>query len=103
MENLILEQLIERTRQRRAAGLIPNYALPAAPPTGSDTSPAAQIELLKLTACPHLGDRLPGQPCGSALLRCNKFGDVTTRVTRCDKADRFCGDCPDHPANRSDC
>jgi len=46
-----------------------------------------------LEACVFLGDRLPGQPCGGPLLRCNLYGDITTRFIKCEQANRHCETC----------
>jgi hypothetical protein len=43
--------------------------------------------------CSFLGERIPGQPCGSQLYRCNLFNEVTTRFIKCDKATRHCATC----------
>lgn len=59
---------------------------------------SAAVSLPILSKCPDLGERLPGQPCGSPLLRCNRHGVVTTRVTACKDAQRCCATCDDHPA-----
>lgn len=60
---------------------------------------------VRVVACQHLGERLQGQPCGSPLLRCNKFGGITSRFTECTGANRLCSACdsylpltpPPHP------
>lgn len=53
---------------------------------------------LALVKCAHLGERLPGEPCGSQLLRCKLHADVTTRFTSCAEADRCCATCADRTA-----
>lgn len=45
--------------------------------------------------CIYLGDYIPGQPCGSPLLRCKIHGDVTTRFYPCTSANRCCVGCKD--------
>jgi hypothetical protein len=49
-------------------------------------------------ACVHLGEKVPGQPCGGTLIKCEKFGDVATRFIPCKAAARCCRDCPDYSA-----
>lgn len=48
-----------------------------------------------ITPCVHLGVRLPGQPCGGPLMRCDWHGDITTRFVRCEHAQRHCAACPE--------
>lgn len=47
-------------------------------------------------ACAHLGERVPGQPCGSQLMRCKLHGGTTTRFNKCSHADRHCPTCEDN-------
>ncbi len=49
-------------------------------------------------ACEHLGDKVPGQPCGSGLYQCLKFGDITSSMKACSGAARTCQTCECHPA-----
>jgi hypothetical protein len=58
-------------------------------------APLAKQALPSLTPCVRLGARIPGEPCGSPLLRCNLHSDITTRFTTCSGAARCCKDCPD--------
>lgn len=53
-----------------------------------------------LGPCPHLGERLPNQPCGLSLKRCGHFGDITTELLPCKDAQRCCRTCPEHPAKK---
>lgn len=55
-----------------------------------------------LAACASLGERLPGQPCGSLARRCNYHGDATVaHGLTCPAAQRECGKCHDFiPADR---
>lgn len=79
-----LARLKARTAARKAArGETPTPPHPAKP---------ARVAL----PCVHLGDRLPGRPCGSTLRTCTLYGDVTTRFAPCVGADRSCRDCPDY-------
>lgn len=77
---MTLSDFKRQTAERKAAG-----ASAGAPP---------RRPLPTLARCAHLGDRLPGQPCGSPLLRCRHFGDVTARLRACEGADRTCQGCP---------
>ena len=43
--------------------------------------------------CVHLGEYIPGEPCGSPLMRCTHYGDVTTRFFPCTSANRCCNGC----------
>jgi glycosyltransferase involved in cell wall biosynthesis len=47
------------------------------------------------TDCIYLGERLPGQPCGGQLMRCNLHGDITTQFVPCKEAARCCNGCND--------
>lgn len=63
---------------------------------GKDRKPSAPSPPPRVYAkCIHLGDRVPGTPCGSTLYRCNLYGDVTSRVRKCREASRSCGQCPE--------
>jgi FkbM family methyltransferase len=70
------------------------------PPAGAEPGKAARpVRPLPLLArCPDVGERVPGQPCGSPLLRCNRFGDTTVRFGTCQDAQRSCQSCDHHPA-----
>ena len=57
--------------------------------------PSAKLRKVRVP-CRDLGAKLPGQPCGSTLMRCNRHGEVTTRVVKCTGAARCCRDCPDY-------
>lgn len=88
-----LDAIKARTAARRAAGIDQTYPEHA----GAAPAPAPRAPLPVIRpACAHLGARLPGQPCGSPLLRCDLHGDVTTRLTPCAGAQRCCAACPDH-------
>jgi len=43
--------------------------------------------------CRFLGEKIVGQPCATPLFKCNKFGEITSRWTKCDKATRHCATC----------
>ncbi|MBN9119714.1 MAG: hypothetical protein J0I06_11250, partial [Planctomycetes bacterium] len=64
-----------------------------------DASERKRAIALAVARCPDLGDRLPNQPCGGSLHRCNRFGDKTSRVGRCADENRTCAGCSHHPAN----
>ena len=49
---------------------------------------------ISLDSCVYLGERIPGQPCGSQLTRCNLHGDITTTLIPCSSAQRCCNGCP---------
>lgn len=89
-----LEDLVKRTAARKAAGADQTY--PAHTP-GEKSAPVRGLSLVP-PSCVHLGARVPGEPCGSPLLRCLKFGDVTTRLTHCSGASRCCKTCGDYEA-----
>lgn len=48
---------------------------------------------LTVLECVHLGEKIPGQPCGKPLFKCNKFNEITAKFIRCDKATRHCETC----------
>lgn len=50
--------------------------------------------------CPDLGERRPG-PCGSALYKCGRFGDITSTSGPCVDAQRRCAECDHHPTRRA--
>jgi hypothetical protein len=56
---------------------------------------------LRTLACVHLGEKVTGQPCGSTLAKCNRFGGLTTRLVPCEGAARCCRDCPDYSPSPS--
>jgi len=58
----------------------------------TDGTPAAPAKP-NWKPCLYLGERIPGQPCGSQLTRCNLYGDITTTVTPCSVAQRCCSTC----------
>lgn len=80
-----LAELKARTEAMREAGLLPPPGPPVPPP------PPARV-----LPCVDLGERLPGQPCGSSLLRCQRHGDVTSRLFPCTSAQRCCQTCDDY-------
>ncbi|AMV25531.1 hypothetical protein VT84_14125 [Gemmata sp. SH-PL17] len=86
-----------RTAARKAAGVDQTYPEHA---TGELRANARAIAVkplpLSLVPCTHLGDRVPGQPCGSPMLKCNLYNDITTRFTACSGAQRCCAACPDN-------
>lgn len=57
-----------------------------------ETKPA-RPEKFELRQCYHLGERIPGEPCGSPLIRCKLHRDITTRFYKCEGAARCCKDC----------
>jgi hypothetical protein len=91
---MTLAEIIARTAAERAAGLNPVYRHGKTPAAVTAARPAAAT-LPVIAPCLDLGARVPGEPCGSPLLRCNRHGDVTTRFTACDGAARCCASCPD--------
>ncbi len=60
---------------------------------GSNPLPTPVRFALEMRECAHLGDRIPGQPCGSTLHKCLKFDEVTTRFVKCVGATRLCAGC----------
>lgn len=61
---------------------------------------ADRPRLALLPDCEHLGERLPGEPCGSTLRRCNLDGAACSKYTPCRDAARVCQSCtlrPDPP------
>ena len=88
--NDTLAALTARTKARQAAGKIPSYKqherLAVLPQL-----PAARRWKLD---CVDLGVRLPGQPCGSTLRQCLRFGDITAPLRACSGAQRSCSSCP---------
>lgn len=46
--------------------------------------------------CVHLGEKLPSQPCGSALHPCKFHGVITSKVGACKDAVRSCWTCRDY-------
>ncbi len=98
------KDVLARTAARKAAGVAQKYPQHAvrrvAPPKAL---PAALVKpgaraLPVLGACPDLGGRLPGQPCGSQLMHCNRHNVTVTRFSPCSEAKRVCATCDDHPA-----
>lgn len=82
-------------QKRSLAEKDPRYAkLFGIPTDGTKQAPAK----ISLETCVYLGERLPGQPCGGPLLRCNLHGDITTRFIPCSGASRCCATCTDDPA-----
>ena len=60
------------------------------------STPAARIPLTLRHECRHLGERLPGQPCGSTLHRCGYDGITCSRFVPCKDAARVCASCEFH-------
>lgn len=89
-----VQEIRARTAKRKAEGAVQTYPEHAAK---GPTKPAAKLPL-RLAACADLGERVPGQPCGSPLLRCLRHGDVTSRMGPCAGAQRCCQTCPDYRA-----
>ena len=85
-----LEKILARTAARKAAGLIPVYRGRSAVLQPAPASPTPRRYQLN---CLFLGERVPGQPCGSTLARCEQFGDVTSTVRPCKSAARCCQTC----------
>lgn len=92
------DDLRARTAARKASGA--NQTYPEHAGRGRVATVAPKRVALNLVPCAHLGNRVPGQPCGSPLLRCNLHGDITTRFTACAGAQRCCATCGDDPAKR---
>lgn len=87
---MTLDELKARTAARAAAGECQEY-----PEHAGKAAPARPLPLVR-PPCADLGERLPGQPCGSPLLRCLKFGDVTARLSPCTGAARCCATCAEY-------
>lgn len=66
----------------------PEVAGPIAP---GESNAKAMVQRL---GCVHLGDKVPGQPCGSALFKCNYDGTVCSKLKPCTGAARCCQICP---------
>jgi hypothetical protein len=106
------EEVLDRTAERKAAGAKQTYPehadkakggaaekLPL-PPILTGSGSSGRKPLPTLQTCAHLGARVPGQPCGSQLMRCELHNCTTTRFIKCDKAARHCPTCPDNTANK---
>lgn len=63
---------------------------------GSDPPPVRMPVAARALPCVHLGDVVSGRPCGSTLMNCKRFGDLTTRFVPCDGAQRCCARCGDY-------
>lgn len=93
------EERRKRTEARKAAGVDQTYSQHTGKP-----AKAAALKPLPVIGppCPDLGERVSGGGCGSPLLHCNRFGDITTRFTACKDAQRCCRDCEHNPVNAAE-
>lgn len=89
-----VEDIKARNAELRAKGQLPGAKPADAPP--------AKAKRVELATCAHLGERVPGQPCGSQLMRCRLHGGTTTRFTKCSGAARHCPTCPDNTTRAAD-
>jgi hypothetical protein len=55
----------------------------------------SKANLPDIRRCIFLGDRIPGQPCGSPLSVCKLHNDVTSQLYPCTAAKRCCEGCTD--------
>lgn len=83
-----IERLKRRTAERVAAGL-------AQPPPPASAAPRVPLKLLP--ACPLLGEKIPGRPCGSTLHVCGLDRSNCSRYTPCTGAARVCQTCTVRP------
>ncbi len=64
--------------------------------------PKTQLISRAKLPCIHLGKRLPGQACGSAIHTCNLHGDKTNKTGPCGKgAARDCPSCADYATTKA--
>src|SRR4051812_16400650 len=103
---MTLAELIARKAARTAAGVPSKFYIeharpkPAADGSGS-VSPARARSLSVVNACEHLGDLLPGEPCGSQVRHCKLHDCTTTRFVKCAGAARHCETCTDNTTRRT--
>jgi hypothetical protein len=107
---MAIEDVLARTKRRKAEGANQSYPEHAAGATATAASAAAdpkpvspalrhQLAVLR-EDCPDLGAEVRKGSCGPALHRCNRFGDLTTKVAPCADARRTCAGCDHHPAKK---
>lgn len=61
-----------------------------------DRLAALALAIRRARRCIDLGPKVQGEPCGSPLHTCNRYGDVTAKFGTCSGAARSCRDCPDY-------
>lgn len=93
----LLARAHARQAARSAAGVSQTYPQHAGN-GGAAMTPDSMLAAFKARPlpCVDLGEKLPGQPCGSQLMQCKKFGDVTAQYAPCTGAARTCRDCPEY-------
>lgn len=74
---------------------VPAPRVDPTPPAGSAST------YFDPTPCVHLGERIPGRPCGSTLHRCGYDGATCSRFVKCTGADRVCSQCPHRKTDES--
>ena len=82
-DSMSFESIKKRNEGEKAAGIVRVF----------DIRRQAKQTTPDIKECRHLGKRIDGEPCGSPLLRCNFYGDITTRFYPCVSANRCCDGC----------